>query len=113
MIILLAEIIAAQIHKINLGKWHVKAKQDTDSLFPLIQQVGSILGDPSHQMYEETAGMKNQVLLRREQLKLRIDQESEKMIKKITEYEARFSSFLGGINYQNKSNKLVETKKSV
>lgn len=109
----LAEIIAAQVHKINLGKVHEKAKEDTESLYPLIKQVGDILADPSHQMNEEVDHMKNQVHLRREELKLKIDQEAEKIVNKIEEYALKFDTYLGDSKNKIISSQLVESKKSV
>lgn len=109
----LVDIIAAQVHKINLGKVHEQAKTDAENLSVLIKQVDDTLADPSYKTNENIDGLKNGVLLRREELKLKIDQETDKVMSIIDEYKLRFHNYLDCPEYQKSSIQLVEVKKSV
>lgn len=89
-----------------------KAKQDCESLESLINKVNTMLEDPINLTYEEIDSIRNSVFLRREELKLKIDQETDKLIIKIDNYMTQMNSLskndrfkvLDNQNKQAKSN---------
>lgn len=82
----LTAIIASQIHNIELGEAHKKAKTHCKSLEELINEINTILVDPNRKTNEEIDRMKNQVYLKRELLKLEIDDETNKLIEQLEDY---------------------------
>lgn len=109
----LMEILSSQVHKINLGKVHEKAKLDTKDLQSLVFEVDYFLRDPTHQTYEKIADFKNQIFLRREEFKFIIDQETEILIKKFDEYELKFKNSISGSENKNRTKDLVAANNSV
>lgn len=113
----LAEIIAIQIQKISLGPKYENAKNNSESLKSLIKNFDAVLTDyPTNKMkreVEEIEDLKNQIFLKREELKLKIDQEIDNMVKKFDEYVVRFNNFLSSEQTQMRTKELVESKNKV
>ena len=108
----LAVIIASKIYDINLGEAHEKAKKDCESFESLVKRLDLILDDPSFEMFEEISGMKNEVDLKREELKFRIDQNADKLVNKLDNYLEKFNAQLKNEQFQKNFNDLEEKKKS-
>lgn len=82
----LAVIIATQIPTINAGKTHEKVIEDCESLESLISKAKNVLDDQLYHTQQEVNKMKHKVNHRRKELKLKIDLESEKLIKLLDDY---------------------------
>ena len=82
----LAAIIETEFYSINLGEENEQAKTDYETLEMLINQVNSFLADPTYQTREKIDDIKNKIYLKREQVKLEIDQETDKLIDKLDQY---------------------------
>ena len=106
----LMEMLAAQVHKIDLGKMHNKAKQECENLESLINKVNDMLEDPVNLTYEEIDSIRNTVFLKREELKLKIDQETDKLITKIDKYMDQMSKLTKGDRFKvlDDQNKLAK-----
>lgn len=91
-----AAIIDTQFYAINLGEANENVRSACKSLELLINQVNAVLADPTYQTREEIDGMKNKIYLKREQLKLQIDQETDVLIERLDQYLNSFSSQLDG-----------------
>ena len=90
----LAEIISTQVHEMDLGQEYNQAKLSWLSYESLINYANVFLTDPSLETYAKINGMKNDVQLKREELKLEIDKESEKLIKQLDDYLVKFRHHL-------------------
>ena len=106
----LIEILAAQIHKIDLGKMHKKAKQDCETIESLVNETEAVLADPTCLTMEEIDTMKNSIFLRREELKLKIDKETDKLITKIDDFLERTKNSVNKKEYKllNEQNKMAK-----
>lgn len=104
----LADIISTQVHSIHLGEAHENAKKDYVSYQSLISRVNDHLADLSLETYEKINEMKNEVLLKREELKQEIDQESEKLIVKLDDYLEIFRNHLNDERVQLLESELEE-----
>lgn len=108
----LTEIIATQVHAIDLGEAYKFAKKNFENFEDFIKHVDLVLADPSFQTCEEIDYMKNKVLLKREELKLQIDQETDKLINKFDSYLVKFKEKLKSKAFKKKSNHLSDKKRS-
>lgn len=106
----LAEIISTNLHKLKLGKAHEQAKTECDIFETSIEFFESVLADPLHHMNEEIAEMRNQVLLKSEELKLKIDQETDKLLGEMSAYMESVKKHLESKEHKDKSNNLESIK---
>lgn len=106
----LCEIIEAQIGSIDFGKAHKEATDSCNQLSQYIKKIEHLLNDPSAYIYEQVSELKNQVHTKSEQLKLKIDEETEKLLKKLSEYQNQCNSLLKSELYLSERNKHEATK---
>ena len=83
----LCDIIEAQISSIDFGSVHKEATESCAKLSRFIKDMTNLLNNPGAYSYEEICQLKNLVNLKSEQLKLKIDEETEKMINNLNEYQ--------------------------
>lgn len=74
---------------------------------PLINCFSAVLDNPSLQTYEEIDGMKNEIMLKLEELKLKIDQESDILVNMLDEYIEKFMTQLNDEKFKKRSNDLL------
>lgn len=98
----LAEIIDTQLYAMNLGEAHKKAIKDCDNFDLFVQRVNLFLTNPSFEKFEELNGIKNVVLLKREEFKLKIDLEADKLISKLDSYLWKYNEQLKGDEFKKK-----------
>ena len=83
----LESLLETNFYKIDLGEEY-KSAIDKCSLFDdLLKRFNKIKNDPERGIYKEISDLKNEVDLRREEMKLKIDKESLEMIEKLDEFE--------------------------
>ena len=83
----LEEMIAAEIQELDLGKEHKLALDLCAQLDTTIEKLASAYENPELYIHEKMSSLKNKVDLKRELLKLRIDEIADKMIEKVVKYE--------------------------
>lgn len=91
----LCEIIDAQISSIDFGSIHKEAAESLDRLTREKKCVENLLSDPYSYVDYEIGQLKNQVHLKREQLKLKIDEEADKLLGKLDDYQTRCENLFG------------------
>ena len=102
----LAEIIEAELEKLDFGKTHHQAKESCKLFENELKELEVTLNDPSHYTKQKINDLKNIVQLKGEELKLRIDQEMDKLFGTLEEYERQCKTFLSTNEYQNETAKL-------
>lgn len=71
-----AQMIDAQIAKLDFGKCHHKAKECCTRMNELMQQIEQMIKDPVNFEYERVSEMKPKVQLRKEEAIQKIEEES-------------------------------------
>lgn len=102
----LAEIIETEIEKLDFGKTHHQAKESCKLFENELKELEVTLKDPSHYTDQKINDLKNKVQLKGEKLKLRIDQEMDKLFEALKEYERQSKTFLSTNEYKNETAKL-------
>ena len=106
----LCEIIEAQIGSIDFGYVHKEASESCDRLARFIQDMDYLLKDPTAYTYDEISNLKNRVHRKSEQLKLKIDEETEKLLNKLNEYKNLCDNSLTTESYLNEKIKYELSK---
>ena len=106
------DLLEKNIEKIDLGEEH-KSAFDKCSLFnDLLERFKKIKNDPDTRINEEISELKNQVDIRREEMKLKIDKESLEMIEKLDEFEKDCKLKAVSLKSDSKLNEKFETWKN-
>lgn len=106
----LAEIIDAQINELSFGRTHEEAKHSCSDLESLLTDFNDLLNDPVHFVVHEIGLLKNMVQIKTEELKLKIESESEILIKTLDEYQVRCKVNFSNSDYSNESKRIHEMK---
>lgn len=85
----LSELISAKIDSIDLGRVHKEATDSCNELNRFINIIDRLLTDPSRFTYDEINRLRNKVHIRSEEMKLKIDEEAQKLLLKLDAYENR------------------------
>lgn len=101
----LADIIASKVMSIDFGRIHKKATESCNRLEIILKKAEDLLKDPNVFIYDEINGLRNEVQWKSEQLKLKIDEETEKIHNNLTEYENRCKSLLVNEGFLRTKNK--------
>lgn len=108
----LIEIIETQIGALDFGGHHKLAKHSCNSLEDEIRHIDLILNDPENVTYEVISKLKNKMILKSEQLKLKIEQETNKVVAELDDYQKRCKGYLKSKQYAEKFGKLQGDKKA-
>lgn len=90
----LAEIIESEIAEIDYGQDHNNAKKSCQLLADAIKDYKAILQDPSNFTRETIEELKKSTELKRDELKQRIDEEANKCIALLDNYEKGCNDYL-------------------
>ena len=90
----LCDIIEAQISSIDFGCFHKEATESCAKLRQNIKDMENLLNNPGDYTYDEIGQLKNLVHLKSEQLKLKIDEEAEKLLDNLNEYQSLCNNLL-------------------
>lgn len=104
----LADIIEAQIQTLILGKFHDDAKQACTMLEKLTTDVTKITDDPLQYTSNEIKLVKKALEDKREELKKKIDQECDKMLKSLDDLDEKCKKNLEENECKIRLAKLVE-----
>lgn len=108
----LYQIIDAQIGSIDFGCVHKEATESCGKLNRYIQDLENLLNNPSAYIHDEISQLKNQVNLKSEQLKLKIDEETEKLLVKLNDYQTRCENSINIELYLSKK-AIYESRKKI
>lgn len=92
-----ADLINAQLCMLDFGHQHSETFKSCNDLKSLIDKNNAMVNDLEYFIYDSTSELKNQVMLKSEQLKVRIDEITQEIIDDLDEYERRCK-----INCENK-----------
>ena len=96
----LAEIIEAEIAKLDLGKIHSQAKESCKSVENVLREIEVTIRDPSYYTHLIISDLRNKIELKGGMLKLRIDQEMDKLFDTLDKYEIQCKAFLSTNEYK-------------
>ena len=99
-------IIEAEIAKLDLGSNHKSAKKSCESVEEKLNEFKVLLRDPGFYTQERISELKNDVQLKGEELKLRIDEGMSKLIDRLDEYERQSKEYLSTNEFKEESKKL-------
>lgn len=83
----LMEIIDAEVASINFGVVHEDATQSFNLLDEALTRFETILNDPIYFVHESVTDLKSKINLKTEELKLLIDETSQRLLNELDEYE--------------------------
>ena len=83
----LIDLIDAEIEQLDFGETYKKAKLGCRNLDILHDEIESLIRDPSFFAYQKVNDLKNKVNIKREELKLLIDEETDLLLDKLSKYE--------------------------
>ena len=99
-------IIESGIVNLDFGNVLKEAKKSCESFGDSLKEFEVLLKDPQFLTYEKISELKNKVQLKREELKLIIDQEAKKLIDKLEEYERQCKEYLSSNEFKEESKRL-------
>lgn len=97
----LCEIIEAKIGTIDLGSTYKEATESCAKFNGYVEEMENLVNNPTSYTYDEISQLKSRVHLKSEQLKLKIDKETEKLLNKLKEYQTRCDDSLTTDSYLN------------
>lgn len=95
----LCEIIESQIGSIDFGSVHKEAVESCGQLGRYIQDIENLLSDPSEYIYEEISRLKNRLQVKSEEIKFKIDIETDKLLNKLNDYQNQCKTSLSNEFY--------------
>lgn len=102
-------IIDSQISELDLGEIHKEAKSSCNKLSEKIRELESLLKNPENLICEEIGELKRRVDLKREELKLAVDQEANKLIEWLDDFQEKKKKNLQMQNYKTYKENLENT----
>lgn len=101
----LAEILAANVDKLDFGTVHKEAKKSCQLLEDLLTEIKPLTKDPYNFIHESIENLRNIVQLKEEEIKLRIDQEVKFIFAELDDFEKECKSNVYCSSYQIESQK--------
>ena len=105
-------LIEAEIDKLDFGSIYKSAKKSSESVEEMLNEFKLLLRDPYFYTQERINELKNAVQLKGEELKLRIDEEMQKLIDRLEEYERQSREYLSTNEFKEESKKLEDELKT-
>ena len=102
----LSMLIEAKIEKLDFGEFYLSAKSSCRHLNDLHFEIEALLKDPSFFIHQQVSDLKNKIQTKSEELKLQIDNETDRLIEKLTRYEADCKEY-------STSNEYIDNAKSL
>ena len=99
-------IIETEIANLDFGSVHKEAKKSCELIENALKEFELLIKDPFFYTYERISELKNIVQLKGEELKLRIDEEMQKYIDRLEEYERQSKEYLSSNEFKVESQKL-------
>lgn len=107
----LEEIIESRAEEIDYCPIYKDTKQTCDKLEDIIKSIDEILMNPAYFVYNDIFALKMRVDVQREELKRRIDEEADRVHKKLDDCHEWCKRQLSTVEFSNATNKLSECTK--
>lgn len=98
-------IIKANVARLDFGSLHREAKKSCETFENLLNEIEILLNDPFCLAHDHIGGLKNNIQIKGEELKLRIDQEMKKLFDRLDDYQKQCKSYVTCAEYQVESQK--------
>ena len=99
-------IIETEIANLDFGSVHKEARKSCELIENALKEFELLIKDPFFYTYERISELKNIVQLKGEELKLRIDEEMQKYIDRLEEYERQSKEYLSYNEFKVESKRL-------
>ena len=93
-----SDMIKAQLYNFDFGHQHKETSNSFERLKKQLDKNNLVLNDLEYFIHESIGELRNHVMLKSEQLKLRIDEITQELIDDLDEYEKRCKRQSGDIN---------------
>jgi DNA repair exonuclease SbcCD ATPase subunit len=103
-ILALEKLIERKINNIDLGDEYRSAYDKLEDFSELLEKLEKLKNDPSGKIYSKISKLRNNIDLRREELKSQIDKDALSIIKQLDEYETECKANLVSIKADVKTN---------
>ncbi len=104
------EFMKLKLNELDFGKDYTESKASCNCLKDLLEEVESTIKDPKNYIYATISKIKNRIDLKREELKLIIDNDCELMINQLNEFEKECNENLITNEVKEKLDKLNTNK---
>ena len=104
-------IIKTEIANLDFGNVYKETKKSCESFEDALKQFEKLLKYPYFYTHKRINELKNSVQLKGEELKLRIDEETKKLINRLEEYERESKEYLSSNEFKEESNMLESEMK--
>ena len=99
-------IIGTEIANLDFGNVHKEAKNSCESFENALNEIEVLLKDPYFYTHERITELKDSVQLKGEELKLIIDEEMNKIIDRLEDYQRQSKEYLLTNEFKEESKKL-------
>lgn len=108
----LQKIIASHIASMDLGNVHKEAKSSCEKLRDVLDQIDLVLKDPNFCIYEKISGLKNRIILKNEEFKIKLEEVTQKLLNYVEKYDDDCKHYLNTENYKKTSETILQMKKN-
>lgn len=109
----LENIIKTQIERIDLGVPHNDAYKSCKKLETILGDIDLLKKDPFYFINESINEIRNDVEIKREELKLKIDLEANRIVQELNAYEQTCKTHLENSDFVNRSSELETNVKEI
>lgn len=106
-----SDMISAQLNKLDFGHQHSETSKSCTDLKIQLDKNDAMLDNLDYFIHESIGELKNQVILRSEQLKVRIEMITREIIEDLDEYERRCKTHCGNTDSKESLTLLNEFRK--
>ena len=108
----LEAIIKSEIGQLDLGSLHKEANKSCECVENALNEFRVLLNDPCFYTSGKIKVLINSVQLKGEELKLRLDEEINKLIDRLENYESQSKEYLSSNEFKEESDKLESEMKN-
>ena len=109
--IALCELLKSKIENLDFGDVYKKAKKYCDDLSDLHQEIEDLLKNPAHFTHEQISDVRNEIYIKGEEIKLQVDKEMDRLLKKLEQVESDLKAYFDSDEYTVKSKCLENSLK--
>ena len=102
------ELLKMKLEKLSFGRKHEKSKEECEELKSFLREIQDLINDPKNYIHECVSELKRDIDLRREEIKLEIDEISDEMIDRLELFEKECYEHLSNENIQNRIQKFKQ-----
>ena len=109
----LEDVIASQVASLDFGTDHKKASQSCERLNNLLDEFNLLQKDPVFFTHEKISKLRNRVLLSSEQFKLKLEENTQKLLDILQKFEDDCKTYVLSSDYKSKHEEIQRTINSV